>query len=299
MRANSITSDIGCLSVITFAENIFKKKDISGHRLNREHPQYISHTFRYKFKPLKINLLGPVFLSEKHRTDKPEEFAKCVLLFFKPWLKTPYKLKTHMSWSESLNAWSFKDRHASDNRWYLKISKEEITPSHPFIDNINDMFEGKDRAKRQRLKLLDECNKDNNINIIAQVSSNKVESNDKPDNKDSLPLFITNKKIIYLPTNNIRKLKIADHIQMVTYDILEAFRPTIKSLERQLPKENHFNIETLDIITDSWKNYRVYRDNMKNKENISSIIPEEHPFRHMLFDIIPKEDQNHCKVEYG
>ena len=76
MRSNSINSDIGCLSVITFAENIFKKKDLSGYRLNQKHPQYITHTLKFKIKPFKINLLGPLFLSAKHKIDKPEEFAK-------------------------------------------------------------------------------------------------------------------------------------------------------------------------------------------------------------------------------
>ena len=299
MRANSINSDIGCLSVITFAENIFKKKDLSGYRLNLKHPQYITHTLKFKIKPLKINLLGPLFLSEKHKNDKPEEFAKCVLLFFKPWLKTPCNLKTHMSWSESLNDWNFEDRHTSDNRWYLKISKEGITASHPYIENINEMFEGKDRAKRQRIQLLNEYNKDCNLNDLEHGFSNKDDINDSNDNRDILPLFINNKKIIYLPNHNIRKQKITDHIQMVTFDILETFRPSIKNSERLLPKEIHFKKETLDIIFNSWKNNEICVDNMKINEDKSSIIPEEHPFRHMLFDYIPKEDKKNWNVEYG
>ena len=162
-RTNSIKSEIGCLSVITFAENIFKKKDLSGFRLNKNHPQYVTHTFKFKIKPFKINLLGPLFLSDKNKIEKPEEYAKCVLLFFKPWLKTPYELKSHKSWSDSLKAWCFRDRHNIDDRWYLKIVKNEIIPTHPFIENINDMFEGKDRAKRQKLKLLDDLNKDKHL----------------------------------------------------------------------------------------------------------------------------------------
>ena len=55
-----------------------------------------------------------------------------------------------MSWSDSLEAWSFQDRHNTADRWYLKISKDKIVPTHPFIENINDMFDGKDRAKRQK-----------------------------------------------------------------------------------------------------------------------------------------------------
>ena len=128
---------------------------------------------------------------------------------------------------------------------------------------------------------MDECNKDKHLNILEQESSNKIESNDNHDN-DILPSFINHKKIIYLPTHNIRKLKIADHIQMVTYDILEAFRPNIKNSERLLPTEINFNKESLDIITDSWKNNEVRKDNMKTNEKKSSIIPEDNPFRHML-----------------
>ena len=86
---------------------------------------------------------------------------------------------------------------------------------------------------------------------------------------------------------------------MVTYDILEAFRPTIKNSERLLPKEFSFNKETLDIITDSWKNNEVRKDNMKINENKSSIIPEDNPFRHMLFDYIRKEDKKNGNIEYG
>ena len=37
---------------------------------------------------------------------------------------------------------------------------------------------------------------------------------------------------------------------------------------------------------------------MKNNEVESSIIPEEHPFRHMLFDYIPKQDTKEWNVEH-
>ena len=127
------------------------------------------------------------------------------MIFFKPWLKTPCNLKTHISWSDSLNDWNFVDRDTSDNRWYLKISKEGITASHPYIENINEMFEGKDRAKRQRIQLLNEYNKDCNLNDLEHGFSNKDDINDSNDNRDILPLFINNKKIIYLPNHNIRK----------------------------------------------------------------------------------------------
>ena len=123
LRSNSIKSEIGSLSVLTFAENTFKKKDLSGYRLNAKHPQYVTHTFKFKIKPFKIHFLGPLFLSDKHKSETPEQYAKCVLLFFKPWLKSPCKLKSHMSWIDSLEAWSFQDRHNIDDRWYLKILK--------------------------------------------------------------------------------------------------------------------------------------------------------------------------------
>ena len=148
------------------------------------------------------------------------------------------------------------------------------------------------------MQLLNEYNKDCNLNVLGQGISNKPDINDSHDNGDIIQLFINNKKIIYLPSHNIRKQKIADHIQMVTYDILEAFRPKIKNPERHIPKEIRFNKETLDIITNSWKNYKVCKDNMKKNEVDSSIIPEEHPFRHMLFDYIPKEDTKEWNVEH-
>ena len=38
---------------------------------------------------------------------------------------------------------------------------------------------------------------------------------------------------------------------------------------------------------------------MKINENKSSIIPEDNPFRHMLFDYIRKEDKKNGNIEYG
>ena len=109
LRANCINSYIGRLSVVSFAANIFKIKNLSGYRLNVKHPQYVSHTLKEKRKPFKINLLGPLYLTEKHKQEKPKSYAKSILLFFKPWLKTPCTLKSHVTWVESLNSWQFKD----------------------------------------------------------------------------------------------------------------------------------------------------------------------------------------------
>ena len=270
LRANNIKSEMGCLSVISFAENTFKKKDLSGCRLNTEHPQYVTHTFKFKHKPFKINLLGPLFLSKKHKTQKPEEYAKCVLIFFKPWLNSPCKLKTHMSWSDSLEAWSFQDRHKSDNRWYLKIIKNEIVPTHPFIENINDMFEGKDRAKRQKDKMIDELNKNKQLDIFEEGSVNKLDNNDFNCKSKSLPQYINQSDIIYLSLKNIRKLKISEHIKMVTYDILEAFRPSMINSDCLIPKEINFGKEMLQIITDSWKNIAIIKNTNIDKNNIDN-----------------------------
>ena len=44
------------------------------------------------------------------------------------------------------------------------------------------------------------------------------ENNDNQDKVKNLPLYINQTNIIYLPSNNIRKLKISEHIKMVTYD---------------------------------------------------------------------------------
>ena len=114
LRANSINSEIGGLSEISFAENTFKKKDLNGYRLNQDHPQFNSHTLKLKYKPFKVNLLGPQFLSEKHEKEEPDEFAKCGLLFFKPWLKTPLSLKSHSTWTKSLKEWDFYSRQLTD-----------------------------------------------------------------------------------------------------------------------------------------------------------------------------------------
>ena len=214
----------------------FQKKDLSGYRLNVNHSQYISHTLKFKYKPFKVNLLGPIFLTGKHKIEQPEEFAKSVLLFFKPWLKSPWTLKSHNSWIESLDEWKFYDRHKSDSRWYLKMSEEGITPTHPFIENIQDMFEGQDRAMRQRAKYLENLQKHDiieNISEIEAIKSNK----DNSEKLCSIPDFVTNSDIIYLPVHNLRKTKISSHIQMVTNDVLKAFRPNINNSETILSEE--------------------------------------------------------------
>ena len=47
----------------------------------------------------------------------------------------------------------------------------------------------------------------------------------------------------------------------------------------------------LQIITDSWKNIAIIKNtNIDKNKNILTTIPENHPFRYMLFDYIPKED---------
>ena len=163
-------------------------------------------------------------------------------IIFKPWLKTPCELKSHKSWSDSLKAWSFQDRHNVDVRWYLKIVKNEIIPTHPVIENINDMYEGKDRAKRQKLKMLDDFNKDKSLDNFDQEFINKIKVKNVPNKSDSLPSYINQTNIIYLPNNSIRKLKISEHIKMVTNDILEAFRPTIIHSECSIPHEINISI---------------------------------------------------------
>ena len=292
LRTDIINNNVGCLSVISFAENVFKKKDLSGYRLNSEHPQYVTHSFKFKIKPFKINLLGPLFLSNKNKREKPEEYAKCILLFFKPWLKTPNILKTHISWSHSLKAWSFEDRYNIDDRWYLKIDENIIIPTHPFIENINDMFEGKDLAMRQKLKSLNSINQDGHFDNSEQDLNINIDNNCIHDKSESLPLYVNQSNIIYLSNNNIRKLKIAEHIQMVTNDILEAFRPCVNNSECILPEEYNFDTELLNIINDSWKNCSKNKDTVDKKTaNMLTILPEDHPFRNLLFDYETKKDE--------
>ena len=78
---------------------------------------------------------------------------------------------------------------------------------------------------------------------------------------------------------------------MVTHDILEAFRPTFTNSDCLMPKQINFGKEILDIINNSWKNYAINKNaNTDKNNNIPTIIPENHPYRYMLFDYIPKED---------
>ena len=262
--------------------------------MNQSHPQFNSHTFKLKYKPFKVNLLGPQFLLAKHEKEEPEEFAKCVLLFFKPWLKTPLTLKSHSTWTKSLKEWDFYSRHLTDKRWYLKVSEKGINPTHPMIENIRDMFKGQDLAARQRMKILEDLKSDehniesqeDNSFKITDVSKNEKESG-------TVPLFINNNDVIYLPKKDIRKFKIAEHIRMVTSDILKALKPPVKKSKYQskyqIPKEIYFNNEDLKIITKSWEKKDHHTDNKIDKYNsISTLIPQNHPFRNLLFDYVPK-----------
>ena len=80
---------------------------------------------------------------------------------------------------------------------------------------------------------------------------------------------------------------------MVTYDILKAFKPNIENSEVSFPKLTNFNKESLDIISKSWKNSAKAKDNNTEKiGNILTKIPENHPYRNLIFDYIPKEDVN-------
>ena len=120
---------------------------------------------------------------------------------------------------------------------------------------------------------------------------NKLDNNNTNGKSKSLPQYINQSDIIYLSLKNIRKLKISEHIKMVTYDILEAFRPSMINSDCLIPKEINFGKEMLQIMTDSWKNIAIIKNtNIDKNKNILTTIPENHPFRYMLFDYIPKED---------
>ena len=155
------------------------------------------------------------------------------------------------------------------------------------------MFEGKDRARRQKERMLDEFKKNQNLDMSEQVYSKSIDINDVNNKSESVPSYINQENIIYVPHNSIRKLKISQHIKMVTYDILKAFKPNIENSEVSFPKLTNYNKESLDIISKSWKNSANAKDNNTEKiGNILTIIPENHPYRNMIFDYIPKEDVN-------
>ena len=292
LRSNCINSTIGHLSVISFAENIFKRKDLKGYKFNVSHPQYITHSLKFKYKPFKINLLGKIFLSEKHESENTEKFAQCVLLFFKPWLRTPSTLKTHSNWVESLKAWTFHDRHNSDNRWYLKVTEKGIISAHPFIENIKDMFEGKDRAMRQKLKMLKDLKDNKNIDNAKEECVKEINPNNNDEDIITLLNIVNNRDIMYLPKQSIRKIKIADHIKMVTSDVLNAFRPKIKNTNVIIPQEIEFNDVSLDMIKTSWEQYESYKDPKKDIcANILTIIPDNHPYKNILFEYTPKDEK--------
>ena len=133
------------------------------------------------------------------------------MLFFKPWLKTPCTLKSHVTWVESLNSWQFKDRYKSDNRWYLNVTKRGIYQSHPYIDNIRDMFEGKDRAMRERTRLDEEFKQSIEIDSIQTTADKDTKGIDgNSDEEDEQSGFINNSDIQYLPYSSLRKRKIKD-----------------------------------------------------------------------------------------
>ena len=291
LRSPSLSSNIGRLSVVSSAQSVFKRRDLTGERLHVTHPQYSTHTLRFKKILFKINLMGPLFLSAKAQEKDVEKFAQCVLLFFKPWLINPISLKTHDTWLASLTAWSFKNRILSDSRWYLRVSENLIVPSHPIIENIRDMFEGKDRAMRER-KLLKES-------LKAAAATDKIDSNEagqppsssnensKINSEKTLPSFANNSNIMYIPGNNIRKKKILDHISLVTSCYLEMITPSMSRQDFTTPVTTLFPKTSLNIITSAWKTYSP-PDDVKNKST-SCYLACDHPYQNMIFTFVPND----------
>ena len=89
---------------------------------------------------------------------------------------------------------------------------------------------------------------------------------------------------------------------MVTSDILKALKPPVKKSKYQskyqIPKEIYFNNEDLKIITKSWGKKEHHTENKMDKYNsVSTMIPQNHPFRNLLFDYVPKNKRTNWNEE--
>ena len=106
-----------------------------------------------------------VFVGPTARPHDPERWACFVLLFFKPWsfpagvagLLEKSGGESFSTWVDALDAWEFSTRRRLDERWYLDVGG---AARHPFLDNVERMFDGEDRAAemardRQRQSLED------------------------------------------------------------------------------------------------------------------------------------------------
>ena len=161
------------------------------------------------------------------------------------------------------------------------------------------MFEGKDRAMRERAKV-DEELKQSMVRDSIKLTTDKVtkgidENSEKEDEQSG---FINNSDIQYLPFISLRKRKIEDHIYLVTSDILNTFRPSNKSYKTEFPLTLHLNKDQLNNIKKEWANYKIDPNIEKvNLNIIQSTVPIDHPYRNMLFKFIPKNKEitwNEC-----
>ena len=86
---------------------------------------------------------------------------------------------------------------------------------------------------------------------------------------------------------------------MVTSDVLNAFRPKIKNTNVIIPQEIEFNDVSLDMIKTSWEQYEPYKDPKKDiGANILTIIPDNHPYKNILFEYTPKDETKKWTAEH-
>ena len=156
------------LSMVQFALGVYKARrrgnetatgieDPFRFVLHSDHPQASGHVLVFRRDRRKRVF---VFLGPTARPETPEAFAQFILLFFKPWhgangiqsllhhldrTQPPYK-----TWTTALAAWTLESRQTIDPLWYANADGDI---SHPYIDNIIQMFQGEDRAREMAIAM--------------------------------------------------------------------------------------------------------------------------------------------------
>jgi hypothetical protein len=103
----SATTNISNKRRATYNDNPNKKarrdtpKVASSASFLSEHPQHSTHVLRRREVPSVPTIIGPLIPSYK---KQPEQYAKYVLLLFKPW-RTFSDLKTNPTWLECYDTW--------------------------------------------------------------------------------------------------------------------------------------------------------------------------------------------------
>ena len=156
------------LSMVQFALGVYKTKrsakdsifctgDPFRFALHSDHSQAAGHVLVFRQDQRKRVF---VFLGPTARPETPEAFAQFILLFFKPWhgangiesllQRSDVDQQICHTWSSALAEWTLESRQGTDPLWY---ARSDGALSHPYIDNIVNMFEGEDRAREMALAM--------------------------------------------------------------------------------------------------------------------------------------------------